>query len=709
MYRRMASMSVPRRARSTLLCFAIVSTACRGGGAGGPADDATDTDVATSVASSEGASEGESESEGDDEGDEPGMTNSSSTRRLSIAEVRNSYRDVLGVVPEALDDVPPDSLGLTFDRVVNAQTVSAAHIDGFAAAARQAVAMLVADKTLDDRVPECTDEILPPLAASVRADVPGTGLAAGPEWAIQPTEVPDALFIQYATEVTLSYAHLFPAPGSYVIELDFDVVDGGGSEILVSLDGELVDTITDFSGPPYTVTVDVAAEGSGVLDYAINGTGNFTLLVRGLAVEGPADPGAHFVEEREACVTAVVDRLAPLAFRRPLDAERRERIVGLVPLADGDYGEALEMVFEAIFANPSFLYLVEIGSELDDEPGTFALDAHERAARLSYALCESPPDTGLREAAAANALTTPEQIAPHVRRLLDSPCGRATVQRFFSQLLLLYKVLDLDRDPNLFAEYSPEVAAGMLAETERFLHELVWEENASLSTMLAADYSWPDPRSAFLYGIDAPAEQMRMALPKERAGILTQPSVLAVTSTFDTTSPVARGVFVLEHILCEELPPPPPGLMVAPPPPDPDATTRERWEQHSADPTCSACHAHIDPIGFTLEEFDAIGRHRTMENGRAVDATGGAPAIGADDGTLEGGAALARAVAQSPEAVECFAKQWLRFSLGRLETNSDDESIEIIEAALADGSLHDALVAITTTAAFTYRFEEVQP
>jgi hypothetical protein len=172
---------------------------------------------------------------------------------------------------------------------------------------------------------------------------------------------------------------------------------------------------------------------------------------------------------------------------------------------------------------------------------------------------------------------------------------------------------------------------------------------------------------------------------------------------------VRRGVFVLEHMLCQELPLPPPELMVAPPPPDPNATTRERWEQHSADPTCAGCHALIDPIGFTFEEFDAIGQHRTEENGRAVDPTGGAPSIGKDDGTLAGAADLARAVADSPEAVSCFAKQWMRFTLGRLETDTDEDSLATVEEALASGSLKEALVSITATSAFTFRYQEVQP
>ncbi|HET6583623.1 MAG TPA: DUF1588 domain-containing protein, partial [Nannocystaceae bacterium] len=242
-----------------------------------------------------------------------------------------------------------------------------------------------------------------------------------------------------------------------------------------------------------------------------------------------------------------------------------------------------------------------------------------------------------------------------------------------------------------------------------FVRELLFVERAPLATLLSADYSWPDPRSAALYGLAPPAEQTRMQLPEERAGILTQPSVLAVTSTFDTTSPVRRGVFVLENVLCQELPPPPPGLMISPPPPDPNATTRERWEQHSSDELCAGCHSMIDPIGFTLEEFDAIGQHRTEENGRAVDPTGGAPAIGAADGTLVGGAALARAVAESPAAVSCFARQWLRFTLGRLETDTDDDSLATVEEALAAGSLVDALVSITATSSFTYRYQEVQP
>jgi hypothetical protein len=492
-----------------------------------------------------------------------------------------------------------------------------------------------------------------------------------------------------------------------VVGLDMQILDGEGVEMIVNFDGETVATITDLvPAQIYETTVVSAAGGPGILDYAINGTGNFTILLTALTIEGPADPGAAYTTERQACAEALVEDLAPLAWRRPVTDEEHDRLVDLIELADGDYAEAFLMVFEAIFTSPSFLYLIEVGTPVDDQPGTFELDTYERAARLSYAMCESPPDADLRAAAAAGELSSPEQIESQVQRLMNEPCGQASVQRFFAQLLWLDRVADLDRDAAQFPLFSEDVAAGMLAESQRFIQELVYEEDASLATLLSADYSWPDPRSAFIYGLSGVTQQERTTLPDERAGILTHPSVLAATSTFDTTSPVRRGVFVLKQVLCMELPPPPADLMVTPPPPDPEATTRERWEQHSSDPACAGCHGQIDPIGFTLEEFDAIGQHRTEENGLPVDASGGAPSLGLESGSLVGGAALAQAIAESPESVSCFARQWLRFTLGRLETEDDAESLAEVEAALLDGSLQQALASITTTSTFSYRREE---
>jgi hypothetical protein len=684
-------------------CSCDGSSPAAEGGADTAATDATDAMESDGTADSGGSGES-----GDDP--TPGAS-SSTTRRLSLVEVQNSYAAIVGVVPPSLAAAPPDSFGFTYDRIVNGQTISPAHLDAFAASARQALALLVTDRTLDEVVPACTDEILPPLVLAQQHTVLGSGLTGGPAWAIQPTDVPDALFLQYATEATVSYAHAFTAPGTYVVGLHMEILDGEGLELILRFDGEVVSTIETFTASQsYEATIEVDAAGAGVFDYEINGSGNFTLLFTELTVDGPDDPGAAFTSERQACAEAIVDTLAPLAWRRPITADERGRLAGLIPLADGDYGEAFAMVFEAIFANPSFLFLVEIGEPVADEPGTFVLDPHEQAARLSYALCESPPDQALRDAVAAGDFTTPAQIDAQVRRVFELPCGQATVDRFFSQWLWLNRVGDLDRDPVQFPDFDEEVAAGMVAESERFVRELVYAEDASLATLLSADYGWPDPRSASVYGLVGVTEQVRTTLPAERAGgILTHPSVLAATSTFESTSPVRRGIFVLEQVLCQELPSPPADLMVSPPPLDPEATTRERWEQHSSDPSCSGCHVQLDPIGFAFENFDAIGRHRTTENGLPVDAAGGVPTIGIDDGELVGGAELARAVASSPEATACFARQWLRFSMGRLELAQDGSSLAAVEAALAAGSLAEALITLTTTSTFSSRREQVQP
>jgi Protein of unknown function (DUF1588)/Protein of unknown function (DUF1592)/Protein of unknown function (DUF1595)/Protein of unknown function (DUF1585) len=671
-------------------------------------DDAADTGAATEADESGGSAESGGSG---DSGDGPSSgTTSSTTRRLSLVELQNSYDAILGVVPASLASAPPDSFGFTFDRMVNGQTISATHLDAFAASARQALAMLITDRTLDDAVPVCADEFLPPLVLAQQHTVLGSGLTGGPAWAIQPTDVPDALFLQYATEATVSYAHAFTAPGSYVVGLHMDILDGEGLELILRFNGEVVSTIETFTASQsYDATVEVDAPGPGVFDYEINGSGNFTLLLTELTIDGPDDPGASFTSERQACAEAIVDTLAPLAWRRPITDEERGRLAGLIPLADGDYGEAFAMVFEAIFANPSFLFLVEIGEPDPDQPGTFVLDPHEQAARLSYALCESPPDQALRAAVDGGELTSSAQVEAQVRRVFSLPCGQATIDRFFGQWLWLNRVDELDRDPVQFPEFDEDVAAGMVAESERFVRELIYQDGASLETLLSADYGWPDPRSAWVYGLDGVTEQIRTTLPAERAGILTHPSVLAATSTFESTSPVRRGIFVLEQVLCQELPSPPANLMVSPPAPDPTATTRERWEQHSSDPSCAGCHVKLDPIGFAFEGFDAIGRYRTVENGLPVDASGGVPTLGLEDGSLVGGAELARAVASSPEATACFARQWLRFSMGRLELEQDAESLAAVEAALAAGSLAEALITLTTTSTFTSRREEVQP
>ena len=235
---------------------------------------------------------------------------------------------------------------------------------------------------------------------------------------------------------------------------------------------------------------------------------------------------------------------------------------------------------------------------------------------------------------------------------------------------------------------------------------MTFEESADVAELFLARHSWVDAITAQVYGITGvgEGERVRVELPEERRGLLTLPGVLAVTSKFAQTSPVIRGVYVLEQILCDELPKPPDDVDTTPPALDPEATTRERWAAHSESAQCAPCHERIDPIGFTFEEFDAMGQHRTVENGLPVDARGAAPILGVREPTLTGVKDLAALVAESERATTCLSRQWLRFALGRMEEAPDTTSIATVAAALKR-SLREGFVALMTTPAFRERIE----
>src|SRR5262249_43988715 len=194
--------------------------------------------------------------------------------------------------------------------------------------------------------------------------------------------------------------------------------------------------------------------------------------------------------------------------------------------------------------------------------------------------------------------------------------------------------------------------------------------------------------------------------PARRLGILTQAGVLALTSKSNQTSPVQRGKFVREQLLCDQLPPPPPGVAAAPPPLDPTLTTRQRFAVHSQNPACAGCHQLMDPVGFGLENFDGVGKWRTAENGIAIDASG--MVINSDVGAFSGPTELAQKLATSDKVRGCAVTQWFRFGYGRGETADDRCSIRALNSQFAASgyNIRELLVALTQTDAFLYRKNE---
>jgi hypothetical protein len=690
--------------RLITLGFLVAASACK-------TDDPGNADDTGSEDGTEDGSDGSDTGEGLD----PSQPRA---RRLSNHELGNTLETLTAVQPESLAQIPPDQRTYVFDRMAGAQTISPVHLDAFMAVAGQVHETLLAERRLDELAAACTDDILPPAIAEADTRVAGVAMLAEPDWAACPVNclvgdplTDDAAYLLYASPDEGAVSHLFevPAEGRYRLTLRIQTAEAMTTTLL----GDLVEldsfpVASDGNAPIELVTTQTLAAGSIDLRWQFS-SNNEIIHVLDLAIEGPLDE-VDAPAERRACAEALIDEFGPLAYRRPLTASERARLLGVYDfgVSDGSFHDASRMLFQALLGSPNFLYVVEVGTPEPDRPGWYRLDDWALASRLSYSLCEQPPDAQLRAAASAGELHTPEQVRAQALRLLDEPCGRATVARFYQQWLRLEQLVGLNRDPEVYPDFvAATMPDAMLREADRFLAELTWNEDATLEGLFTADHTWVDATGAALYGLDVAGDELvRVDLPPERLGLLTLPGVLTVTSKFSQTSPVHRGAFVIRDLLCGTLQSPPSDLDIVPPPLDPSLTTRERWAAHSNNPACSGCHERLDPVGFALEEFDAIGRHRTEENGKPIDASGGLLDLGIEDGELVGGVALAEVIAGSEEAAACFARQWFRFAGGRLEQDGsvDEDTLALIRGLEGDpNSIRAALLAYVEAETFLFR------
>lgn len=427
------------------------------------------------------------------------------------------------------------------------------------------------------------------------------------------------------------------------------------------------------------------------------------------------DPGS-IGEER--CARSFLEMFLPKAFRRPITKEERARFTEFLEVTrmTYDFRDSIGMLIEVVLQSPQFLYRIEAPLE-HARGGAIALaGGHDVATRLSYFLWSSMPDEGLFRAARTGALSTRNGIESEARRMLDDPRARAAIIHFHHQWLGLDALSGLVKDRATFPEYSAGLRSSWLTSVERFVEHVYFEGDSTVSALFLSPLVFVDGPLAELYRAPLPAPgsvEPRAMEPAVRAGLLTQPAILAMLSAPDQTSPIRRGVFVREKVLCESLPPPPPGVAVTPPDPDPRLTTRERFEAHTAQAACAGCHRLIDPIGFGFERFDALGRYRAQENGAPIDARGSI--VGARDpsidGVFDGAVELSSKLAESKEVRDCLVRQWFRYAMGRLETEGDACSLAEASAyfATSGGSLRELLVAIARTDAFRYEESEDWP
>lgn len=409
----------------------------------------------------------------------------------------------------------------------------------------------------------------------------------------------------------------------------------------------------------------------------------------------------------DTCAQSFVRRAGFAAWRRPLSnaeaSECADLIVGATSLSEG-----VSICLQLLLMSPHFLYRSEVGTAQAD--GSWQLDGYEIASALSYLFWGGPPDEALMADAANGVLLTAEGRAQHARRLLADPAATQMLGTWGMQWLGTENVVEAEKNAVLYPGFTPAVRQALAEETRRFFTHVLLQSTGTLQELLTATYTFANDPLASHYGFagTGSSQWMQVNLPAERAGLLGHGSVLATTSHADQTSPVRRGLMVRRRLLCQEFGVPPANAGMVPEV-DPNATTRDRFGQHSQAPNCRSCHRFIDPVGFGFEQFDAVGRFRTVENGLTIDASGSMDDVnGLGTGTFAPFATLPQLgvlIAQSQGAQTCAVKQAWRFMTGTLEGPQDRCAIETYTAALADagGNLRELLVTMVSSDAFIRR------
>ncbi|HEY6332598.1 MAG TPA: DUF1592 domain-containing protein [Blastocatellia bacterium] len=417
------------------------------------------------------------------------------------------------------------------------------------------------------------------------------------------------------------------------------------------------------------------------------------------------------------CAQKIVANLARRAFRGPVPQAEVDKLVGLVSTAqkEGDsFEEGLCVAVEAMLVSPHFLFRIE--HDPATGPGSngapHSISQYEFASRLSYFLWSSMPDDDLLQAADRGTLDQPRVLEAEVQRMLRDPKSHALAENFAGQWLELRKLESATPDRGRFPEFDEYLRMSMRRETELFFESLVKDDRGILD-FIDGNYTFVNERLADFYGIPGVKgpEFRRVSLSPDshRAGVLTQASVLTVSSYATRTSPVLRGKWILENILGTPPPPPPPDV------PNLDEakigtsmSMREQLELHRKNPTCAACHSRMDPLGFGLENFNAIGAWRTQDGKFTIDSSGILP----DGSRFNGPRGLESIVKRKPDAfTECLARKLLIYGLGRgLEPYDDPAVKKIVASVAADNYRFSRLILeIVKSMPFQMRAGEAAP
>ena len=622
-------------------------------------------------------------------------------RRLNREEYNNTVQTLLGTKTRPADDFPGDDVGNGFDNMGDVLTTSP----------------LLMEKILDSAEKLAKEAITIPRVYTRRyegSDFAGAGGSQGSTLTLMSGGL--------ATKDVRVYAQ-----GPYRLTLQAWGQQAGpeAPKMRVSVDGQAVATVEvpNTKGKPFEVPVTLA---QGVRKVGVEFTNDYydkttkadrNLYVDFAEVTGPTGaityPPSHKAivpyepakGQEEATARKFIGAFASKAFRRPATPQDLDRLMPVyqVGAKGGSFDEGMRLAVQAVLSSPRFLFRLE-----QDPAGTAgkvrALDGYEVASRLSYFLWSTMPDDTLLDLAAKGKLTQPSVIVAQVARMVQDPRAQALADNFASQWLNLRKLSIVDFDPKQYP-VTPELRRDMATETKDFFLGVL-RNGRPISDFIDGRYTYVNERMAAHYGLPGVTgeEFRKVALTGDRGGILTQASVLTVTSNPTRTSPTKRGKWVLENIFNTPPPPPPPGVSDIPDEKHKieGMTLRQLMAEHRKNPACATCHQKMDPIGFGMENFDPIGRWRDKEGKFDVDASGTLPT----GQSFKGAAGLKRIlVTQKPQFAKALAEKLLTYALGRGVDFKDRCALDaaVAKAAPTGYRLDSLVVAVATSDPFLKR------
>jgi hypothetical protein len=585
--------------------------------------------------------------------------------RLNRSEYNNTVRDLFSTTLKPANNFPDDDFGYGFNNIADLLSVSLAHVEQYEKAA--------------------TVLIEQALGSSIKSSIQSFNAEQFGTEAGQATE---NYWLQWSAG-TVTIPVNSNAAGKYTLRIVAGQQAGGpdNANMRVIVNGVTIKDVS-VSAPitsmqTYSVDANLVAGSNSIgLEFTNDyydeaNAADRNLGIDLLEVEGPtglqstttlAELNCGATPADSTCARKIAESFGARAWRRPLTSIEVNELVGIYDFAvskAANHTESLKQMLKALLLSSNFIYRAEIDPDLDT-PTPRTLTSYELASRLSYFLWSSMPDAKLFELAANNTLQDPVILRAQVQRMLDDKKSSMLIENFAVQWLKFDKVAEVSPDLSKFPDFNSILVEAMRQETRLFLADII-KNNEPIGRLFTANYTYLNQTLAEHYGIGGiqgnSFQRFNWAQSDPRRGILGQASVLTATSHPGTTSPVLRGKWVLENLLCDEPPPPPPGVENLTNSGDLSTlSTRKRFEAHSQrGSSCFGCHQTMDPIGFGLENFNPIGQWRTIDGTETVDASGKLPSGASFSGAVE----LGNILSQSYRLPMCTTEHLMTFALGR--------------------------------------------